>query len=75
MQHLQRVRDAVFPLFFGSLLGLIHPHLGTYAAEPTKKHIATGILLSGTDKGNFDAVCTPLTTMTEGGRGRRDFSF
>ncbi len=63
--HLQRVRDAVFPLIFGSLFGVIHPYLGTHAAEPTKKHIATGILLSGTDKDKFDAVCSPLTTMNE----------
>lgn len=63
--HLQRVRDAVFPLLFGSLFGLIHPYLGTYAAEPTKKHIATGILLSGTAKDKFDTVCSPLTTMSE----------
>jgi len=64
-QHLQRIRDAVFPLLFGSLFGAIHPYLGTYAAEPSKKHVATGILLSGTNKDSFDAVCSPLTSMSE----------
>jgi hypothetical protein len=34
--HIQRIRDAVLPVIFGSLFGLIHPYLGTYAAEPTK---------------------------------------
>lgn len=64
-QHLQRMRDAAFPILFGSLFGFIHPYLGTYAAEPTKKHIATGILLSGTQNAQFNTVCSPLTTMSE----------
>jgi len=63
-QHIQRIRDAVFPILFGSLFGWIHPYLGMYAAEPTKKHIATSILLSGTEV-EFDTVCSPLTTMHE----------
>ncbi|MBS0653728.1 MAG: hypothetical protein JSR39_09445, partial [Verrucomicrobia bacterium] len=58
--QLQRVQDAVFPMLFGSAFAAVHPYLGCYAAEPVKKHIAAGILLSGTDRG-FDAVCSPLT--------------
>lgn len=64
-QHIQRIRDAVFPVLFGSLFGLIHPYLGAYAAEPTKKHISTSILLSGTRKDTFDSVCSPITTISE----------
>lgn len=64
-QHLQRVRDTVFPLLFGSLFSLIHPYFGIYAAEPARKHIATGILLSHTDKSTLDTVCSPITTLTE----------
>ena len=62
--HVQKIRDAVFPLLFGSVFGLVHPYLGTYAAEPVKKHIATGILLSGTTRG-FDAIVSPVTAMEE----------
>lgn len=64
-QHLQRVRDSVIPILFGSMFGIIHPYLGSCAIEPTKKHIAVGIFLSRTEKENFDAVCSPLTTMSE----------
>lgn len=63
-QHIQRVRDAVFPLFFGSLLAWIHPYAGTYSAVPTKKCIATGILLSGTNQ-NIQTIVSPLTAFDE----------
>lgn len=63
--HLQRVQDTAFPILFGSLFSVIHPYFGTYAAEPARKHIATGILLSGTSKDHFDTVCSPLTTIDE----------
>lgn len=62
--QLQRVQDAVFPMLYGSVFAAVHPYLGCYAAEPVKKHIAAGILLSGSDRG-FDAVCSPLTAMEE----------
>ena len=64
-QHLQRMRDTIFPIFFGSLFGIMHSYLGTYAAEPVKKHIAAGILLSRTQKEEFDVVCSPCTAIQE----------
>ncbi len=44
-EHLQRVREAVFPLLFGSVLGLVHPYLGIYTAASKNKHIASGMLI------------------------------
>lgn len=63
-QHLQRIRDAIFPLLFGSSFALLHPYLGVYAAEPVKKHIAVGTLLSNNKK-KFDVVCSPISSLKE----------
>ncbi len=63
-EHLQRVRDAVFPILFGSIVGIIHPYLGVYAVEPTRKHIGYGILSSQTAY-SFETVCSPSTTLKE----------
>jgi len=64
-KHLQRVRDAIFPILFGSIFGMIHPYLGVYAVEPTKKHIAAGILTPHDTENIVSCVISPITAMRE----------
>ncbi|CDR34641.1 hypothetical protein CSEC_1832 [Criblamydia sequanensis CRIB-18] len=64
LEHLERVRQAIFPLLFGSLFGVLHPHLGAMVSESKEKFIGYGILLSGTKK-NLSVICSPLTTYKE----------
>jgi len=63
-QHLQRVREAVFPILFGSAAGLIHPYAGIYMTEPRDKHIAGGILLSNSKSQN-DVTISPVSAFKE----------
>lgn len=64
LEHLERVRQAILPLLFGSLFGILHPHLGAMVAESKEKFIGYGILLSGTKK-SISAICSPITTYKE----------
>lgn len=63
-QHLQRIREAVFPILLGTLGGIIHPYAGIYFTEPKDKHIAGGILLSNT-KNHSDIVVSPVSAFEE----------
>ncbi len=63
-EKIQRIRDSAFGILFGSVFGLVHPYMGCYAVEPVKKHIAAGILLSGSSSG-FKTVCSPVTSIEE----------
>lgn len=62
-QHLQRVRNAVFPLLFGSAFGLIHPYAGIAVCEPSDKHSILGMLSSNTGK-HFDTPCSPVHSLS-----------
>lgn len=61
-QHIQRVRNAVAPLFLGSAFGLIHPYLGIAVAEPADKHIAFGVLARRSD--HIITPCSPLQSLS-----------
>lgn len=63
-QHIQRIREAVFPLLFGTAAGIVHPYAGIYFTKPADKHIAGGILLSNTTKQN-DIVVSPTSAFDE----------
>ena len=63
-QHLQRIREAVFPILFGTIFGLLHPYLGIYATEPKVKHVVGGYLLSNSSQG-IDVVISPLAAYRE----------
>jgi hypothetical protein len=63
-QHLQRIREAVIPILFGSISGIIHPYAGIYFSEPRDKHIAGGILLS-TTSAHSDVVISPVSAFEE----------
>jgi hypothetical protein len=60
-QHLQRVRNAVFPILLGSAFGLIHPYAGLALCEPTDRHIVAGIL-SSNRSGSRETPCSPIHT-------------
>lgn len=60
-EHLQRVRNALAPLIFGSVLGLIHPYAGIFLSEGTDKHIALGMLASNKESG-LNTPCSPIRT-------------
>lgn len=62
-QHLQRVKNAVTPLFFGSIFGVIHPLAGIAMCEPTDKHIALGIL-SSNQSTHFVTPCSPIHSLS-----------
>lgn len=62
-QHIQRVRNAVAPLFLGSAFGLLHPYAGLAMCEPTDKHIVLGILSSNTNH-NFETPCSPIHSLS-----------
>jgi hypothetical protein len=61
-QHLQRIRNAVAPLIFGSVFGLIHPKAGLIISQPTDKHIVLGMLSSNVVK--LDTPCSPIQSLS-----------
>lgn len=61
-EHLQRIRNAVTPLLFGSLFGMVHPFAGLTISEPTDKHIVLGILSSHTSH-KFVTPCSPIHSL------------
>lgn len=61
--HLQRVQNAVTPLFLGSVFGLIHPFAGLVVSEPTDKQIIFGILSSNTSSW-FETPCSPIQSLS-----------
>lgn len=63
-QHLQRIREAVFPILLGTIAGVIHPYAGIYMTEPRDKHIAGGILLSNS-KVHSDICVSPISAFEE----------
>ncbi len=62
-QHIQRMRNAVAPLLFGSFFGILHPYAGVAMSEPTDKHAILGMLSSNT-KQNFDTPCSPIHSLS-----------
>ncbi len=62
-QHIQRVCNAVAPLFLGSALGILHPFAGIAVSEPSDKHIALGILSSNTNQ-HFTTPCSPVHSLS-----------
>ena len=63
-QHFQRIREAIFPIIFGTVGGIIHPYAGIYFTEPKAKHIAGGILLSNSKSQN-NIVVSPISAYEE----------
>ncbi len=61
-QHIERVRNATVPLFFGSVFGLIHPFAGLALSEPLDKHAVLGILSSHAGI-QCDTPCSPITSL------------
>lgn len=62
-QHLQRVQNAVYPLFFGSAFALIHPYAGLYTTEQTDKIAALGML--GSNRYNStETPCSPVHSLS-----------
>lgn len=61
-EHLERVRNAVAPLLFGSAFGLLHPYAGIALSEPRDKHAVVGMLSSNTSQ-TFDTPCSPVDSM------------
>jgi hypothetical protein len=61
-QHLQRVRNGIAPLLFGSVAGLIHPLAGIILSDPTDKHAVAGMLSSNTG-GYMDTPCSPIHSL------------
>jgi hypothetical protein len=64
-QHLQRIREAVFPILFGTVFGIIHPYLGLYATEPKMKHVVGGFLLSNSPNKNINIIASPIASYKE----------
>jgi hypothetical protein len=62
-QHIQRVRNAVAPLFLGSLFSIIHPFAGLLVSEETDKHAFAGMISSNTSKG-VDTPCSPIHSLS-----------
>lgn len=62
-QHVQRICNAVTPLFFGSLFGVLHPFAGIVMCEPTDKHIAFGMLSSNTNA-VLKTYCSPVHSLS-----------
>ena len=67
-QHLQRVKNAVSPLLFGSVFGLIHPMAGIFMSEPCDKHIAMAALAANVEipggEREFSTPCSPVQTLS-----------
>lgn len=61
-QHIQRVRNAVAPLFLGSVFGLMNPFVGIAMSEPTDKHAVIGMLSSNTNQ-NLETPCSPIHSL------------
>jgi len=61
-QHLQRVRNGIAPLLFGSIAGLIHPLAGIMLGDPTDKHAVAGMLSSNTGE-YMDTPCSPIHSL------------
>ncbi len=62
-RHIQRIRNAVAPLLFGSAFGILHPYAGLAMSEPTDKHIVLGILSSNTNQ-EFETPCSPIHSLS-----------
>jgi hypothetical protein len=58
-QHIQRMRNSVAPLVFGSTFGFVNPLAGVALSEPTDKHVIVGMLGSNTEQ-NLDTPCSPI---------------
>lgn len=61
-QHLQRVRNAIAPLFLGSIYGAVHPYVGLVLCEPTDKHAVLGMLSSNSTL-EFVTPCSPVHSL------------
>ena len=61
-QHLQRMRNSVAGVVFGSACSVIHPFFGLGMAEPTDKHVVLGMLAPGQGTQLREAPCSPLHT-------------
>lgn len=61
-QHTQRVRNAVAPLLFGSVFGVLHPYAGLVMSEATDKQTAIGILGSNVGQ-TFETPCSPIHSL------------
>lgn len=62
-QHLQRVRNAVAGILFGSLFGVFHAYAGLVAIEPTDKHAVVGMLASNVNS-NLETLCSPIHSLS-----------
>lgn len=62
-RHLERVRNAITPLLFGSVFAVLHPFAGIAVSEPTDKHIVMGMIFSNTDQ-RFNTPCSPIHSLS-----------
>lgn len=62
-QHLQRIQNAVYPLFFGSAFAFIHPYAGLYTTEQTDKIAVLGMLGSNLYN-STETPCSPVHSLS-----------
>lgn len=63
-QHLERVRNAVAPLLFGTITGLLHPLIAIAVSEPANKHAVVGILAANTEMNSLETPCSPVQSLS-----------
>lgn len=63
VEHLQRIRNSVSPLFFGSSFGILHPLAGLALSEQADKHSVIGMLSSNIER-ELTTACSPLDSLS-----------